>query len=225
MENQNIQDQINDLNKKVDLILDHIHEQKQKQEVVEDLINDVSIVTNDAYKSTVNELEEQQIRVDLDEVKLLIYKFMRNIGNFSEMIDLFESLHDFMQDAGPILNEAGIDMVKKLHVFDQRGYFEYLNELYHLLGEIHEHYSVDDLKEFSASIGTLFNIMKNLTAPGMLKKVEAATEKLAEMKPGDEDRKSTFGLIREATKPDTRQALAFMLRVLREIVNEDKQKS
>ncbi len=225
MENQNIQDQINDLNKKVDLILDHIHEQKQKHEVVEDLVNDLSIVSTDAYKSTVEELDEQQIRLDLNEVKLLMYKFMRNISNFSEMVDLFESMHDFVQDAGPILNEVGIDIVKKLHEFDQKGYFDYLNELNHLLGEIHKHYSVEDLKELSGNIGILFNIMKNLTSTEMLKKAEAATEKLTQMKPGDEDRKSTIGLIREATKPDTRQALVFMMRMLREIVKEDKQKS
>ncbi|MCF8327955.1 MAG: hypothetical protein K9I29_06630, partial [Bacteroidales bacterium] len=115
MENQNIQDQINDLNKKMDQVLDYIHEQKQRNEVVEDLAEDLSIVSRDAYKSTVEELDQQGIELDIDEVKMLVFKFMRNIDNISSVIDSFESLNDLIKDAAPILNEVGIDAIKKLH--------------------------------------------------------------------------------------------------------------
>lgn len=222
MENQEIQTQINDLNKKMDLILDHIHEQNQKREVVEDLVEDLSIVSRDAYKSTVEELEEQQISLDLDEAKLLLYKFMRNIGNISALIDTFESLNDFIKDAAPIANEIGIDMINKLYEFEQRGYFDYLQEIYRLLGEMHKHYSVDDLKELSGNIDLLFRILKNVSNTEMLQKAEKATAKLANMQPGEQDKKSTLGLLRELNKPETRQSLAFSLRVLRTITETNK---
>lgn len=220
MENQNIQDQINDLNKKMDQVLDYIHEQKQRNEVVEDLAEDLSAVSRDAYKSTVEELDQQGIELDIDEVKMLVFKFMRNIDNISSVIDSFESINDLIKDAGPILNEVGIDAIKKLHEFEEKGYFEYLNELYNLLGKIHEYYSVEDLRELSWNIDKLFNIMKNLSSPEMLTKAEKATAQLANMKPEEEDKKSTFGLLKELNKPDTRQSLAFSLRLLKTVSNE-----
>lgn len=58
---QDIQEQINGLNQKMDRVLDHMHEQKQNREVVEDLMEDLSIVSRDAYQSTVKELDEQGI--------------------------------------------------------------------------------------------------------------------------------------------------------------------
>ena len=220
MENQNIQDQINDLNKKMDQVLDYIHEQKQRNEVVEDLAEDLSIVSRDAYKSTVEELDQKGIELDIDEVKMLVFKFMRNIDNISSVIDSFESLNDLIKDAAPILNEVGIDAIKKLHEFEEKGYFEYLNELYKLLGKIHEYYSVEDLRELSQNIDKLFNIMKNLSSPEMLTMAEKTTAQLAHMKPGEEDKKSTFGLLKELNKPDTRQSLAFSLRLLKTMSKE-----
>ncbi|MFW6020394.1 MAG: hypothetical protein ACOCPM_07420 [Bacteroidales bacterium] len=199
MENQKIQDQINDLNKKMDQVLDYIHEQKQRNEVVEDLAEDLSIVSRDAYKSTVEELDQQGIEPDIDEVKMLVFKLIRNIDNISSVIDSFESLNDLIKDAGPILNEVGIDAIKKLHEFEKKGYFDYLNELYHLLGKIHEYYSVEDLRELSQNIDRLFNIMKNLSSPQMLTMAEKTTAQPANMKPGEEDKKSTLGLVRNLT--------------------------
>lgn len=222
MENQEIQTQINDLNKKMDLILDHIHEQNQKREVVEDLVEDLSIVSRDAYKSTVDELEEQQINLDLDEAKLLLYKFMRNIGNISSLIDTFESLNDFIKDATPIANEIGIDMIKKLYLFEQRGYFDYLQELYKVLDEMHKHYSVDNLRELSGNMDLIFRILKNVSNTEMLQRAEKATAKMASMQPEDQDNKSTIGLLRELNKPETRQSLAFSLRLLRTITETNK---
>lgn len=225
MENQNIQDQINDLNKKMDIVLDHIHEQKQRSEVVEDLVEDLSIVSRDAYKSTVEELEHQGIELDIDEVKMLIYKFIRNIDNISSVIDSFESLNDFIKDAGPILNEVGIDAIKKLYEFEQRGYFEYMNELYKLFGQMHKHYSVDDLRDLASNVDILFRIFKNLSGKDMLTKAEKASALLAEMEPAESDKKSTIGLLREINKPDTRKSIAFSLRMLKTITNHNEYQS
>lgn len=217
--NQDIQAQINDLNRKMDRVLEHLHEQKQQREVVEDLAEDLSIVTRDAYQSTVEELDEQGIQLDIEQVKLLVYKLVRNIDNISGVIDTFESMNDFIKDAGPILNELGVEAIHKLYEFEQKGYFDYLRELNNLLGQVHKHYTVEDLQEFSGNIDILFRIMKNVSNREMLQKAEKATAQLAETSPGQQDQKSTLGLLRELNKPETRQSLAFSLRLLKSITH------
>ena len=64
MKETNIQSQIDALDRKLDLILEHIHQQKMNTSMVEDLVSDLSIVGKDAYDSTVAELDKRQIEID-----------------------------------------------------------------------------------------------------------------------------------------------------------------
>ena len=41
------------------------------------------------------------------------------------MLDTLGSAMDLMRDVGPIANEVIIDATKKLHEFEQKGYFEF----------------------------------------------------------------------------------------------------
>jgi len=56
MKEKNIQLQIDALDKKLDLILGYVHQQKLDTTVVEDLVSDLSIIGKDVYDSTVEEL-------------------------------------------------------------------------------------------------------------------------------------------------------------------------
>ena len=49
MTEQNIQVQIDDINKKLDLILDEVYAQKQNRESINDLMDDLSIVGKDVF--------------------------------------------------------------------------------------------------------------------------------------------------------------------------------
>ena len=64
MEDKNIQMQIDALDKKLDLILGYVHQQKLQANMVEDLVGDLSIIGKDAYDSTVMELDKRQVEID-----------------------------------------------------------------------------------------------------------------------------------------------------------------
>ena len=82
MENKSIQEQIDALDKKLDLILGYVHQQKLNANVVEDLVSDLSIIGKDAYDSTVEELDKRNIELEPSEITDLAVTFLRNIGNF-----------------------------------------------------------------------------------------------------------------------------------------------
>src|SRR6056297_2276643 len=102
--NQDLQKQVNNLNEKMDLVLHHVNEQRLQRERVEDLLNDLSAVGKDAFQSTVDELEKRDIELNVDDIKCLSLRFVRNIDNFSQMLSTFESVMDFIKDAAPIVN-------------------------------------------------------------------------------------------------------------------------
>jgi len=122
----NQQVQIDELNRKLDLVLDYLNTRQQKSAVTEDLLADLSLIGKDMYDTSVTELENRLVEIDPDHLRELMIKLLKNIPTFVRMIDTIESLTDLVKDAGPMINEMIIDLTKKLHEFEQKGYFTVL---------------------------------------------------------------------------------------------------
>jgi len=223
MAEENIQNQMNAINEKLDLVLHYVNQQRLKTEMMEDLVTDVSIIGKDIFNDTVNELDNQGIELDMEAVKLLVFKLIKNIPNFTGLVDMFESINDFLQDVGPIAKEMIIDFIKKLYEYEKRGYFEYLKEMGSMLSTIHEHYTIDDFKSLTANVGSVMNIAKSLTSPEFLKTAEKAVLTINELKIDDKlDDKSLFKLYKEFKSPEVRKFLSYILRLVKTISSDNK---
>ncbi len=158
-----VQVQINEINQKLDLLLNYVNEQRLKSETIEDLVSDVSLISKDAFTSIVYELDKQGIELNIDDIKTLLYKLIRNVNNFSQVMDMFESITDFLKDAGPMVSEMGIDFTYKLHELEQKGYFEMFNEVTSAVDKAvvaYQKTEFDPNKKYS-----LFKIMREFNSP------------------------------------------------------------
>ena len=142
MEEKALQVQISELNQKVDLLLEYVNQQRLKTNEVEDLISDLSIVGKDMYDTAVEDLDNRMVHLDIDEVKGLMLRILRNIDNMNRFLEMFESMNDLIKDASPILNEVIIDFSKKLNELDQKGYFEFFAEAGQIFDNIITHYKL-----------------------------------------------------------------------------------
>jgi len=223
MEENNIQLQINEINRKLDLLLENVNEQRLKREEMDDLIEDLSIVGKDAFQNTVVALDKAGVELDSDALAGLAIKVIRNIGTFNEMIEMLESANDFMKDVSPIVRQIGLDTINKLHEFEQKGYLDYLAEMGKMLEKITENYSIEDLRNLTNNMDLIFGTVKNLTNPALLQAAEKATAVIARTNMDDTlDDKSLFRLFTELKSPEVRKTLFYSLRLLKEIVKENK---
>ena len=129
MPENNIQEQISALNRKMDLVLESIEQQKRSREEMDDLVSDLSIVAKDAFHHTVVALDKSQVDLDHSGIPMLLVKLLQNIDTFYEMLEMLESARDFMKDISPILHQVGLDAVNKMNELDQQGYFEIIRNL------------------------------------------------------------------------------------------------
>ncbi len=129
MPENNIQEQIAALNRKMDLVLESIEQQKRNREELDDLVSDLSIVAKDAFHHTVVMLDKSQVELDHSGIPMLLVKLLQNIDTFYEMLEMIESAKDFMKDISPILHQVGLDAVNKMNEFEQKGYFEIIKNL------------------------------------------------------------------------------------------------
>ncbi|MCD6543456.1 MAG: hypothetical protein J7K34_03000, partial [Flavobacteriaceae bacterium] len=174
MKEKNIQSQIDALDKKLDLILGYVHQQKLNSTVVEDLVSDLSIIGKDAFDSTVIELDKRQVEIEPSEITDLAVTFLRNIGNIKKVMNMLEMAIDLGDEIGPIANEAIIDFTKQLNTFEQRGYFAFIKEIGPIIDNIVTGFTPKDLRELADSVVTILSIVKEMTQPEVLGTMENA---------------------------------------------------
>ncbi|MCK4992919.1 MAG: DUF1641 domain-containing protein [Bacteroidales bacterium] len=207
----NTSKQIEELNQKVDTILEYVNQQRLKSQAVDDLIADASIIGKDVYDTTVKALDDHEVVLDPDQLRELGIRIAQNVGNFNAMLDTLSSAMDLMRDVGPIANEVIIDTTKKLNEFEQKGYFEFLKEFGHIIDNVVTYYGVEDMRMLADNVVAILDTVKNLTQPDMLKSVDNAVKVFASLEMENIPEYSIFKVMREMNKPEMKKALGFFI--------------
>jgi len=223
MNEKNIQDQINEINYKLDRVLEFVEHQYGKREEFDDLVEDLSIVAKDAFSSTVTALDKAGVELDTAGLESLIIKLIRNAGTFNEMLDLLESARDFVADVTPVLHQVGLDTIEKFNEFERKGYIDFVKQLVIAGERFMQTFTANDLKQLEANIGNISGILRNLTRPEIMSSLNNVTKALAEVRMDDKiDDKSYWQLFLKMRSPEVRKSLSYSLRLLQAIHNPNK---
>jgi uncharacterized protein YjgD (DUF1641 family) len=217
MEDKNIQSQIDALDKKLDLILGYVQQQKLNSNVVEDLVSDLSIIGKDAYDSTVEELDKRQVELDPSELTGLAVSFLRNIGNIRLMMDTLEMAVDLSKEVGPIANEVIIDFTKEMNTFEQKGYFAFFKEIGPIMDNIVAGFSPQDLRELADSIVSILSIIKDMTQPEVLGTMHNAVKAFNSMETESVPSYSIWRVMREMNSPEMKKALGYGITFMKNV--------
>jgi len=213
----NVQERIDALDKKMDLILEYLHEQKMKSGMVEDLVGDLSLVGKDAYETMVEELDKRKIQVDGAELTDLAISFVRNTGNIKAAMDTLEMAVDLGKEVGPIANEVIIDFTKKMNELEQKGYFEFFKEIGPILDNIVTGFTPHDLRELADSVVSILNTVKEMTQPEVLGTMQNAIKAFNSMETESVPSYSIWKLMREMNSPEMKKALGFAITFMKNV--------
>lgn len=189
MENQNIQQQLAELNKKVDLIFEYVAEQRKKQQMLEDLGTDLYRVGKEVFKNAVTELDNRDVKLDTEQVQRLFFTILQNIETFNSLFYALRVFLDFLKDAYPIAKEMIIDLTYELDRLQKDGVFDSLRVL------------IDNLKN-----------------PKFLQKIAQLTTAISKIQIDDNDNKHSFlQIIKELNDNEVKKGILFSLRLIKEI--------
>jgi uncharacterized protein YjgD (DUF1641 family) len=218
MAEKEIQEQLNELQRKMDMVLEYVYIQNQKREEFDDLVKDAGIVVKDVVKQTSLMLDKAQVELDHRGLTCLMIKVLQNINTFHEMFEMMESARDFMKDISPVLHQVGLDAVNKMNELDRKGYFEYLRELGNFVDKWIQLFTKEDLIRLQNNLDNLAGIIRNLSDPDLMEGLNNMTLALTRVKPDEKlDNKSLFGLFKQLNSPEVRQSLSYSLRLVKEI--------
>jgi uncharacterized protein YjgD (DUF1641 family) len=220
MEEKNLQQQINNLDQKLDRLLEFVEMQNRKREEFDDLITDVSIVAKDAFRNSVTMLDKAQVELDSCGISCLVIRFLQNLDTLHEMLGMMESARDFMKDVTPILHQVGLDAVHKMNELDQKGYFEYMKQMAALADKWIEVFPAGEVKNLEDNLEHLAGILKNLSDPDVIKTMQKASDALAHTRiDKDEDVLSMWQILKQMRSKEVRRSISWSLKVVKTIAN------
>lgn len=224
MANDNIQEQINDINRKLDLVLEEMMAQRETRQSIEDLTSDLTIVGTDFFKATVTELDNAGIELDGEAVKQLMFKVVRNVGTLNEMFEMMESVNDLVKDASPILHQMGLDGINMMNQFEQKGYFDFMREGMNIMDNVVEHFSVEDVRLLADNVVTILETVKSLTQPDMLKAINSGLVVYKSIEVEDIEEYSIWKAIKAMNSKEMKRGIGFMITFLQNIAKETEKK-
>lgn len=222
MSDKLIQEQIRDINRKLDLIIDETLVQRQNREAVNDLLDDVAVIGKDAFKQMVTQLDDAGIELDNEAMRCLILRLIRNIRSMGMVIETLESVTDLARDLTPIIKQIGLDGVQKFHELEQKGYFEILNQIGKTMDALLSRYSMEDLQKLSDNLIPVADTLVNIADPKLLSKINTASKALKDINPEDIEEYSVWRLMKQMNKPEVRKSFGFIMAFLHNIAKAER---
>lgn len=212
-------DRISELERKIDLmsfqmdlLVAEIREQRLRRDQWDELRSDLAPIAGEAMTLASNELEAIQDFVQPEDILRLLRRILRNTKNIEDGMARYESLMDFLDDAGPLTSEAVTKILTTLEDFEQRGYFEFAGAGLGIVDTVVTTYSKEDVEALGDNIVQMLDIVKNLTQPEMLavaKRMLDAVQRqqaAAELEPAEPP--GLLALAAQMRDPEVRRGLA-----------------
>lgn len=215
-----VQEQINAINRKLDIVLEEITIQKQKRQEVEDLVTDLSIIGNDMFKASVEELDHAGVELDTEALKSLFFRLLRNVGTLNDLVEMLESVTDLVKDASPIIHDMGLQGISQMNELEKKGYFDFMKELFRIADNVVTHFSKEDVRLLADNVVTILETLKNLTQPEMLDATNNAVSIYKKIETRDIKEYSLWKAFKEMRSPEMRKGIGFMITFLKNVAED-----
>jgi uncharacterized protein YjgD (DUF1641 family) len=209
-----------ELNRKIDLLTTQVQflteqaqaAERQRQERAE-LMHDVMPIVNDAFRLSVEQLEEVQEYVDLADLLRLLKRLLRNGPAFEKLLDQLESVMDLVQTVGPLSDQAFEKAVDVLQTAEHKGYFAFARGSMQIADNVVTSFTEEDVRKLGDNAVLILKTVKDLTQPEIMGLVRAivAQSEVEVSKPVNTSLPALLGQMRD---PNVRRGLALTMRVM-----------
>lgn len=212
-----------DLNQKIDQLTMQVAYLTQQAQMAErqrrdreELMRDLTPVVNEAFRLSVEQLEEVEQYVDLSDLLNILKRVLRNGRNIEKMLDQLESLMDFSETVGPITDQAFSQAVDALATMEQKGYFLFARGGMQIMDNIVTSFSEEDVRLLGENVVLILQTIKAMTQPEIMNFARNMAQAIEQQ----DDAEVNIGyryLLQQMRNPDVRRGFALTMRVLSSI--------
>ena len=225
MADQNLELQLQSIDKKLDLISEELAVVRRQREELNELKQDLTIIAKDLFSTAIDEFEDIAPFVQTGDFLHLLKKILQNTRNITNVMTQFESGLDFFADVKPISKDLFTSTLEKLDELDQKGYFQFIKELMNVADRVVEHFSEEDVRLLGDNVITILETVKGLTQPDMLIALNNAISIYQNLDPKDAPQYSIWKVMRELNTPEMKKGIGFVITFLKKITEEQEIKN
>ena len=214
-----------ELNQKIDklatqleFLTEEAHRQKRRQQEWDELKDDLIPIGNEAFRMTVEQLEEVHHHVQLEDILRLFKRLLRNTRNLEQMLDQFESLSELWQDISPLSQDAFLTAMKQLDEMERKGYFTFLQGGLEIMDRVVTSFTEEDVRQLGENIVLILQTVKEMTQPEVMWMLRNTANVVKDEEPVDT---SLLSIIRRLNDPAVRRGLAKTLQVLKSVAETE----
>ncbi len=220
-----LEEKLDKMSGQLDLIAEELREQRLRRQQWDELRTDLAPIAAEAMTLASDELESIQEFVQPEDMLHLLRRILRNTKNIEDGMAKYESLVEFLDDAGTLTNEAFVKALNALEDYQQRGYFEFAGAGLGVIDRVVTAYSKEDVDALGDNIVQMLDIVKNLTQPEMLvvaqRLLDAAQRQqaAAELEPAEPP--GLFALAGQIRDPEVRRGIARALNTFKAVSSSE----
>jgi hypothetical protein len=116
---------LEELNRKLDAVAEISREAKAQGEAIQDLLQDLSLVSNSAVFSLHETLDLENVHVDGRDVRELMVLTLKNIRNFNAALSQLEAITELGRETSSTGQKLIMDFSRRVGELEEKGYFEH----------------------------------------------------------------------------------------------------
>jgi len=206
-----MKDEIRVLTEKVDFLTKEILLLTSKLKSIDDMKEDVSLFTKDAFNELVEFMSEVDFHFRSNDLLSMIKKLLRNINNMSKMVDQLQSVNEFLDDLRPLSKEIFGDITDKIYALEQKGILASLKQTVITAGELSESINPEDVDNFGKAIALIIRIAKKLSNRGNIERLTSIYDEIESYKKDKNKKVSLFKIFKKAKDPMVLKSLDYAL--------------
>ena len=131
------------------------------------------------------ELSTIEHEFNSEEIAELVRKLLRNTPTLIRMLDRLEAFDGLLAEIEPLGRDVVRELIDRLQVMEERGYFRLLRGGLELVDRISSHATQEDIDRLADNVVSMVDTVKRITQPEMLARTNDAIAALDAARAGD----------------------------------------
>jgi len=188
-----------------------LNEIRKARVELQDLQHDISPLLKQSFQLILREMGQVESGFQLEDIFLLMRRFLRNIRNLADTLDLLENGMEAFHTAEPMLKSAMHHGIRQLGELEAKGVFRTFEAALEVRGKIASKYGPEDIAAMGDVFVVLIGLLKKLSDPKALALLEKLAAVPANVDLAQAKTPSLFGLVGSVTDPEVRAGLGVAL--------------
>jgi uncharacterized protein YjgD (DUF1641 family) len=207
------------------VVAEELREQRLRREQWDELRADLAPIATEAMVLASRELEEVQDFVRPEDLLRLLRRILRNTNRIEASMEKYESLMEFLDDAGGLTNEAFAKLLALLEEYEQKGYFEFAGAAAGVVDRIVTGFSEEDVESLGDNVVLILQTVKEMTQPEIMailyRMIEAIQRQQAVIEAEAEEPPGFFAIAKQMRDPEIRRGMSRALNTLKAVSDVD----